>query len=99
MAESMLVLYLNPNNAAMKGIKIIFLAIFAGILPSSLASGQDKKNEEKVKIVVVDDSGTRTVVDTTLSSDRTIDSLKLKDGSESKLGIEKGPETQSVKKK
>lgn len=81
MAESMLFLYLNHNKAAMKGIKIIFLAIFTGLLPFSLASGQDKKNEEKVKIVIVDDSGKRTVVDTTLMCDKAIDSLRLKDGS------------------
>ena len=54
--------------------------LFFSLLPFSLVSGQDKKNEEKVKIVIADKSGTKVVLDTIFSDIDKLDSLKLKDG-------------------
>jgi len=64
----------------MKRTRIILALLFISILPFSQASGQGKKNEEKIKIVIADKSGTNAVIDTTFTSDNKLDSIKLKDG-------------------
>jgi hypothetical protein len=43
--------------------------------------GQDKKNEQKIKIIVNDGSATKVLIDTLLNGDTVPDSLLLKDGS------------------
>ncbi len=48
--------------------------------PLSMASGQEKKNEQKIKIIVSDDSGTKTVIDTIFTGDKLPGTITLKDG-------------------
>jgi hypothetical protein len=64
----------------MKRIQTVITVLFFIILPFSIASGQEKKNEQKVKIVIVDGSGTNVVIDTTFSGSGKIDSVIAKDG-------------------
>lgn len=58
------------------GIALVIL-----ILPNALANGQDKKNEQKIKIIMNDGSGSKIVIDTVFKDQPAPDSLKLKDGS------------------
>jgi hypothetical protein len=51
-----------------------------GSIPVLSASGQEKKNEQKIKIVVVDESGTKTVIDTTFTGDSMPGTITLKNG-------------------
>jgi len=60
--------------------KIITASLFAIILPVAFVTGQDKKSEQRIKIVVADDGGTKTVIDTLITGDAAKDSLVLKDG-------------------
>ncbi|MCX6332837.1 MAG: hypothetical protein NT092_00855 [Bacteroidia bacterium] len=60
--------------------KILFLFILTIIVPFSMASGQEKKTEKKVKVVIVDKDGTKTVVDTTFTGDSAPGSITLKNG-------------------
>ena len=43
--------------------------------------GQEKKSEQKIKIIVNDGSGTKVIIDTVFKGDNGPDSLILKDGS------------------
>jgi ABC-type Na+ efflux pump permease subunit len=66
------------------------------LLPLSMVIGQGEKSEKKIKIVVIDDSGKKVVIDTLLKDNGNIDSLILKDGKETrKMEDPKNP----VKKK
>jgi len=66
---------------AMKSIpKILLLFFMTFILPFSIASGQDKKTEKKVKVIISDNDGTKTVIDTTFSGETMPGSITLKDG-------------------
>lgn len=58
------------------GIALVIL-----ILPYAMAKGQDKKIEQKIKIIVNDGSGSKVVIDTVFKDKAAPDSLKLKDGS------------------
>ena len=58
------------------GIALVIL-----ILPYAMAKGQDKKIEQKIKIIVNDGSGSKVVIDTVFKDKPAPDSLKLKDGS------------------
>jgi len=49
-------------------------------LPFSLASGQEKKSEKKIKIVIDDGSGKKVVVDTVFKNSPGPDSITVKDG-------------------
>ncbi len=60
--------------------KIIVVSLLTIIIPAALVSGQDKKSEQRIKIVVADDGGTKTVIDTLITGDAAKDSLVLKDG-------------------
>lgn len=40
-------------------LKIIYAALVIFMIPFSLVAGQDKKSEQKIKIIVDDDSGTK----------------------------------------
>jgi len=64
----------------MKRMKTIMSVLFISILPLSLALGQEKKNEQKVKVIIADKSGTKVVIDTTFAEDAEVDSIILKEG-------------------
>lgn len=61
-------------------MKTIISILFISFLPLSLALGQEKKNEQKVKIVIADKSGTKVVIDTTFTGTGTMDSIIMKGG-------------------
>lgn len=61
-------------------LNIIPAAFLFLLIPFSLVTGQEKKSEQKIKIVVNDGSGTRVVVDTLFKDSPKPDSIKLKDG-------------------
>jgi len=61
-------------------MKPIILVLFISFLPLSFALGQEKKNEQKVKVVVADKSGTKVIIDTTFTGTGTLDSVILKGG-------------------
>jgi hypothetical protein len=60
---------------------IIYTALFILMISFSLALGQDKKSEQRIKIIVDDGSGTKVVIDTVFKGSPGPDSLMLKDGS------------------
>ena len=49
-------------------------------LPSSISTGQEKNSEQKIKIIIKDDSGTKVVIDTLIKGGSPEDPIKLKDG-------------------
>lgn len=51
------------------------------MIPFATIQSQEKKNEQKIKIIVKDGSGTKVMIDTVLRGDNGPDSLTLKDGS------------------
>jgi len=59
---------------------IIYASIIILLVPFPTASGQDKKSEQKVKVVVNDGSGKKIVIDTVFYNSPGPDSIKLKDG-------------------
>ncbi len=65
----------------MKRTTIILSACLAGLLPFSFTNGQEKKNEDKIKIIIADKDGTKTIIDTTFTGDNKPDSIMLKNGS------------------
>jgi hypothetical protein len=60
--------------------KSLLLLLLVVTVPFMMTSGQDKKSEKKVKIIVADKDGAKTIIDTTLAGDSTPDSIALKDG-------------------
>lgn len=50
------------------------------MIPFSLVIGQEKKSEQKIKIIVDDGSGTKVVIDTIYYNSPKPDSIKLSDG-------------------
>jgi hypothetical protein len=60
--------------------KILFIAGVALIFLSIAAIAQEKKEQQKIKIVVADKEGTKVVVDTTFAGGTAPDSITLKDG-------------------
>lgn len=60
--------------------KIIFTFLIITIFPYSILSGQEKKNEQRIKIIVADGSDTKVVIDTLLNDGMINDSIRLKDG-------------------
>ena len=63
-----------------KILKIISSALIVGLMPFSILVGQDKKSEQKIKIIVDDGSGTTVVVDTIIKDGKEMKSITLKDG-------------------
>jgi hypothetical protein len=59
---------------------IISIAFFICLIPFSIATGQDKKKEQKVRIVINDGSGTKVAIDTLITDGKLSDTIKLKDG-------------------
>lgn len=58
----------------------LFLILMACSIPLSMASGQEKKNEKKIKIIVDEGSGAKTVLDTVITGTSHPEIIKLKDG-------------------
>ena len=61
--------------------KITCFAIIVLFIPLSAILGQDKKNEQKIKVIVKDGSDTKVLIDTLIHGDNGPDSPTLKDGS------------------
>jgi len=61
-------------------IKIICVSLFALTVPLILVSGQDKKSEQKIKVIVDDGSGTKVIIDTVYKDTPAPDSIKLNNG-------------------
>jgi hypothetical protein len=59
---------------------IIIFAIIICALPFSGALAQEKKSEQKIKIVLSDGSGTEVVIDTLIKDGETNDSIRIKGG-------------------
>ena len=64
----------------MKRIKLLITAGLLLIASINLLNGQEKRNEQKIKVVIDKGSGKETVIDTVFNGDKKIDSLKLKNG-------------------
>ena len=60
--------------------KIIYSVIIILLIPFSMVIGQNKKSEQKIRIVVDDGSGTKVIVDTVYQNTPLPDSINLKDG-------------------
>jgi hypothetical protein len=74
-------LILIKTILAMKRItRNLFLILLACTVPFSMASGQEKKSEKKIKIIVDEGSGVKTVLDTVLTGTSHPEIIKLKDG-------------------
>jgi hypothetical protein len=58
----------------------LFLILMACSIPISMASGQEKKNEKKIKVIVDEGSGAKTVLDTVITGTSHPKVIKLKDG-------------------
>jgi hypothetical protein len=80
LGECGVILLYNLIIAAMKRIRTILSVLLISFLPLSLTFGQEKKNEQKVKVVIADKSGTKVVIDTTFNGTGEIDSVILKNG-------------------
>jgi hypothetical protein len=55
-------------------------ALIINLLMLPDISGQEIKTEKKIKIIIADDSGEKVVIDTLLSGDSDIETIKLDDG-------------------
>jgi hypothetical protein len=62
-------------------VKIAFTILALLFIHSGILSAQDKKNEQRIKVVTTNKSGTRVEIDTLITGDNSPDSIKLKDGS------------------
>lgn len=72
---------INIKKPAMKRKIIMILSSFIiCVITVSTVSAQEKKSEQKIKIIVSDDSGTKVVIDTLIKDGKMNDSIKLKDG-------------------
>jgi len=60
--------------------KIVSAALVIGICSFSIVLGQEKKSEQKIKVVIADGSDTKVLIDTVFTDDMIRDSIKLKDG-------------------
>ncbi len=59
---------------------IIATSLFICLIPFSITSGQDKKSEQKIRIVTTDDSGTKILLDTLIKDRPLRDSISLDNG-------------------
>jgi hypothetical protein len=65
----------------MKRINRIFAASIVTILiPFAITAGQDMKNEQRIKIVIAEDDGSKVILDTLITGKSVSDSIVLKDG-------------------
>jgi hypothetical protein len=63
-----------------KFFQLINLNLLILMIPFSVALGQSNKSEQKVKVIIDDGSGPKTVVDTLYKNTQMPDSIRLKDG-------------------
>jgi len=61
-------------------VRIGFILFLAFLIPAGVLNAQEKKNEQRIKIVVADKSGTKVEIDTLIKGSGTADSIKLKNG-------------------
>lgn len=61
-------------------VKIGLFVLFAFLLPAGILNAQEKKNEQRIRIVVADNSGTKVEIDTLITGSGSADSIKLKNG-------------------
>ncbi len=61
-------------------VKIGFIFFLAFLIPAGVLNAQEKKNEQRIKIVVADKSGTKVEIDTLITGSGSADSIKLKNG-------------------
>jgi hypothetical protein len=61
-------------------LKIATVTFLACLIPSTAIKAQEKKNEQHIKIVVADKSGTKIELDTLIKGSSLADSIKLKNG-------------------
>jgi hypothetical protein len=71
-------------------MKIAFAALVILMIPAAIVQAQDKKQQQHIKIVAADKSGTKVVIDTILNNSGKIDSIKLKDGKVIYIGKDDG---------
>jgi hypothetical protein len=60
--------------------KGLYVVLFFLTMPLIIVTGQDKKSEQKIKVIVNDGTGTRVVIDTVYKDSQAPDSIKIKDG-------------------
>ena len=60
--------------------RIILLLLLAVTIPFTIASAQEKKNEKKIKIVLDDGAGAKTVLDTTITDGTVPQTITTKEG-------------------
>ncbi|MFH0841490.1 MAG: hypothetical protein V1903_02595 [Bacteroidota bacterium] len=61
-------------------IRTFFLLLLAVTIPFTMASGQDKKEEKKIKIIVDEGTGSKTILDTIIIGTDGPEKIELKDG-------------------
>jgi ABC-type Na+ efflux pump permease subunit len=61
-------------------LNITLSVILAFLIPAGIMNAQDKKNEQRVKIIVSDKGGTNIQIDTVINGDHQTDSIRLKNG-------------------
>jgi hypothetical protein len=59
--------------------KLLFIMLI-GSVPFSMAFGQEKKNEQKIKVIINDGSGEKTIIDTTFTGGTMPEKINLKNG-------------------
>ncbi len=84
---------MNQNQPVMKRIiRNLFLISLICSIPIAVASGQEEKNEKKIKVIVDDGTGAKTVLDTVLTGTSLPETIEMKDGNvifigEPKIGL------------
>ena len=60
--------------------RLITASILVLLIPFAIAAGQEKKNEQRIKIVIAEDDGSKMVLDTLIKGSTANDSIVLKNG-------------------
>lgn len=60
--------------------KGIITAVMLILIPAIIASGQEKKNEQRIKVVVAEDGSSKVLLDTLISGESAKDTIILKGG-------------------
>jgi hypothetical protein len=63
-----------------RSIISISAALLSVLISFAPAAAQEKKSEQKIKVVIADGSGEKVVIDTVMNDKMSIDTLRLKDG-------------------
>jgi hypothetical protein len=58
----------------------LFFIVLTALIPLSATLGQEKNSKEKIKVVIADDEGIKTVIDTVFTDKSILDSIVLKSG-------------------